>query len=528
MGFVFMYKCAMGTAEESTGCWLRRGSLHRVRDKEAKMKAPMIVVFVALFGLAFAGVEDVMILGKDNFTDTISNSKTVLVKFYAPWCGHCKSMKEDYEKAAEILKDKAVLAEVDATIETDIAEEFEVTGFPTLKLFQDGEMVMDYSGGRDANSMVSFIENSLLPASQDLTEDSIKTAVDDEKALFAFIFPEGSQDLKDAATSSTLENYKKFESIAKKTRGDLGGKATFGSATTTVGKALLEKSKAEPGQVIAKSFGKGDDALWSTLEVNVDLEKKIQLAAVPIFDELSRETAQLYITHPCVILFAEPGNTEHDKYKEVMTAASKQLAGNGKVLFAWIDNKVLGKFREQIGVDKEPGVAIVEFEGLVKYIYDPEDGFTADKVASWVKQYIDGELKPNLKSAPIPESNDEPVKIVVGDSWDDIVINNDKDVLIEQYAPWCGHCKKLEPIYKEVAEKLAGIDTITIAKMDATENDAPAAHAAKGYPTILFFPAGSKDQAIPYQGARTAEDMLKFLQEKATNKFDISDEEKEL
>mmetsp|Transcript_6340 Transcript_6340/g.19164 ORF Transcript_6340/g.19164 Transcript_6340/m.19164 type:complete len:494 (+) Transcript_6340:64-1545(+) len=490
------------------------------------MKAPMILAFVALFGLAFAGVEDVMILGKDNFTDTITKSKTVFVKFYAPWCGHCKSMKEDYEKAAEQLKDKAILAEVDATIETDIAEEYEVTGFPTLKLFQDGEMVMDYSGGRDADSLVSFVETSLLPAVQDLTEDSVKTAIEDEKALYTFILPEGTQDFKDAANSDTMDKYKKFEATAKKTRADLAGKAAFGSASASVAKALLEKSKAEVGQVVMKSFGKGDEALWSTLDVDGDLETKIQLAAVPIFDELSRETAQLYISHPCVVLFAEPGNAEHDKYKEVMTEASKKLAGNGKVLFSWIDNKVLGKFREQVGVDKEPGVAIIEFEGLVKYIYDPEDGFTADKVASWVKQYIAGELKPNLKSAPIPETNDEPVKIVVGDTWEELVMNKDKDVLIEQYAPWCGHCKKLEPIYKELAEKLAGVETLTIAKMDATENDAPSAHAAKGYPTILFFPAGSKDEGIPYQGGRTVDDMLKFLQEKATHKFEVSEEDK--
>lgn len=82
------------------------------------MRVSYVIALLSLMGVAFAGVEDVMILGKDNFTETITGDKPVLVKFYAPWCGHCKSMKEDYEAAAEELKGKAILAEVDATIET--------------------------------------------------------------------------------------------------------------------------------------------------------------------------------------------------------------------------------------------------------------------------------------------------------------------------------------------------------------------------------------------------------------------------
>jgi len=46
-----------------------------------------------------------------------------------------------------------------------------------------------------------------------------------------------------------------------------------------------------------------------------------------------------------------------------------------------------------------------------------------------------------LKSEPIPESNNEPVKVIVGKSYKKEVLDSKKDVLLEFYAPWCGHCK---------------------------------------------------------------------------------------
>jgi len=91
--------------------------------------------------------------------------------------------------------------------------------------------------------------------------------------------------------------------------------------------------------------------------------------------------------------------------------------------------------------------------------------------------------------------------------------------LTPERQPWCGHCKTLAPIYEELAASLADVGTLTIAKMDATKNDAPAPYKARSFPTLHFFPAGAEKQGMSYSGGRTKADFIAFLQEHATHKF---------
>lgn len=103
-----------------------------------------------------------------------------------------------------------------------------------------------------------------------------------------------------------------------------------------------------------------------------------------------------------------------------------------------------------------------------------------------------------MKSEPIPENNNEPVKVAVADNFRDVVTENGKDTLIEFYAPWCGHCKKLAPTYDELAQKLAAED-VAIVKMDATANDVPHPYDVRGFPTLYWAPKDSKDAPVKYE-----------------------------
>ena len=108
------------------------------------------------------------------------------------------------------------------------------------------------------------------------------------------------------------------------------------------------------------------------------------------------------------------------------------------------------------------------------------------------------------------------VLVLTDDNFDD-VINANEFILVEFYAPWCGHCKKLVPTYDELGEKMAD-EEVEIVKMDATANDVPAGFNVRGFPTLFWYPKDTK-KAVSYDGGRELDDFVKYIAEKATDEL---------
>jgi len=178
------------------------------------------------------------------------------------------------------------------------------------------------------------------------------------------------------------------------------------------------------------------------------------------------------------------------------------------------------RLADYIGVTEKdvPTLRIVlPSQNMHKFSFEGE--VTVEAIKNFYDDWNSGRLKPFFKSEPLPEHNNEPVKTIVGKNFDDIVINSEDDVLVEFYAPWCGHCKQLVPIYDSLATKLSNVKGLVIAKMDATANEVQGVEI-KGFPTIKFFAKGRKHSPIDYEGDRTEEGFIDYLKKHSSAKFD--------
>jgi protein disulfide-isomerase-like protein len=101
-----------------------------------------------LFGTVEPGdlTAPVAVATDENFEALLQDSKdkTWILEFYAPWCKHCQQYAPMYEEAAERVPGLR-FAKVDATAHTQVAEDYDVTGYPTLKMVRDG-YVRNYRG----------------------------------------------------------------------------------------------------------------------------------------------------------------------------------------------------------------------------------------------------------------------------------------------------------------------------------------------------------------------------------------------
>eukprot|EP01061_Rhynchopus_euleeides_P027962 TRINITY_DN454_c0_g1_i1.p1 TRINITY_DN454_c0_g1~~TRINITY_DN454_c0_g1_i1.p1 ORF type:complete len:479 (+),score=246.86 TRINITY_DN454_c0_g1_i1:76-1512(+) len=472
------------------------------------MKA-VLALAASCLALSVARAEDeaVVVATDANWADVVEKEELVLVEFYAPWCGHCKSLAPKYEEAAKILKEldkPIVLAKVDATEEKKVAGAAGVSGYPTMKIYRNGEM-SDYDGGREADDIVKYMKEQTGPASTELTTSKdLKATINkktlDHVAVIGYF------------SSATSVDYKIFMQVANKYR----GKFAFYHVQS---QSVLENigyygSTSAVGMYRPWAGGKQFKKMYAGAIYKQALTDFVVEQAFPAVGYIAEDQME-FITQknkPIVKVFVST-----EKREELEKGIVKELTPiekkHGKKLAFVINDFGSSQFGFS-DAELETGKAIVVDDPKKKFVYDDSQG----TVAEWVEKYLKKQATPWVKSeAPVPRVQPGEVQVVVGKTFDEIVMDKTKDVFIEFYAPWCGHCKQLEPKYNELAKELAGQKNIIIAKLDATANDVQyKAYQAQGFPTMKFATTNSKETPLEYDGGRDVADMLKWIKEKAT------------
>merc|ERR1711992_274934 len=173
---------------------------------------------------------------------------------------------------------------------------------------------------------------------------------------------------------------------------------------------------------------------------------------------------------------------------------------------------------EYVAGDKPPVVAAKDASGLKYRMPEVSDAKEfMPSLKEFLTQMQAGSLEPYLKSEAVPDNSANAVKVAVAKNFDELVTKSEKDVLVEFYAPWCGHCKKLTPIYDELGEKMADED-VEIVKMDATANDVPPAYDVRGFPTLYWLPKNTK-KPVACNGGRVLTDFVEYIAENASDEL---------
>ncbi|KAK1151537.1 protein disulfide-isomerase A3-like [Acipenser oxyrinchus oxyrinchus] len=471
-------------------------------------------VAVLALGAVLGAASDVLELGDSDFDSTASQHGTMLVEFFAPWCGHCQKLAPEYEAAATRLRGVVALAKVDCTANSETCARFGVNGYPTLKIFRNGDDSSAYDGPRSADGIVSHMKQQAGPSSVEL-----KTVEDLDRLIHSF--DASVVGFFSDAGSAQLAEFLKAAAV-------LRDSYRFAHTSTP---ELLHRNQIQGEAVVLfrpphlNSKFEDSSVRYTEAISTRSLRRFIKENIFGMCPHLTNENKEQLMGRDLLTVFFDVDylrNPKGSNYwrNRVMKVASRFVSEGLSLSYAIADRSDFSYELSEFGlgaVEGELPVVTLRTAGGEKYAMQEE--FTRDGKAleRFLEDYFARKLKRYMKSEPVPENNDGPVKVVVAETFDEIVHDDSKDVLIEFYAPWCGHCKNLEPKYHELGEKLANDPNIVIAKMDATANDVPPNYDVQGFPVLYFVPKGSKESPKRYEGGREVSDFISYLKREATS-----------
>jgi protein disulfide-isomerase A1 len=446
------------------------------------------ILFMAL--LSIITLSKVIELTDSNFDSAIRSYEYLLIEFYAPWCGHCKALAPEYEKAAEFLSklDKPLyLAKVDCDANRSLTDRFAIEGFPALKLYKKGEYI-DYNAGRKAEDIIAWYTKKAGPLSKELSTVNEAEQLSQKTNCLVVFF----------GNDNTLIDI--FKKVADKFE-------TFSFAHCST-----EECQSQDKIVIYKKHDEGKVSLNESFTED-SLREFIQANVYPLVSEASDDVLTYIFENNKKVFFyfKEEGD---NSFVDVIRSIAPAYKGIIYFITATKGEELTQHLTEyySISEDKFPIIRITDVISDEKVIhYSHSGGFSFESVKNTIDDFLAGKLNPHIKSEPIPKVQRGVYKIVAN-TYHDLIINSDKNVLLKFYAPWCQHCEEIAPEYEKVFHAFSDVQNLLVAEIDATANDL--AVEIEGYPTIKLYLAADKANPIDYQGERNFNGIREFLNQR--------------
>ncbi|CRG94924.1 protein disulfide isomerase, putative [Plasmodium gallinaceum] len=492
-------------------------------------------------------------LDMDNFDEIINDEEnfTFLV-VYTHWCHWSNLLLEDLEKISKLLKyvNNIRIAKINAAVNTSIIEKLNIYGYPSLFLIKRNN-INRYNDMRNVRGIVLWIYEHL---------DESVFEIDSKEKLNAFLeLDEYNNSILFFVSRNKKEDkimielvklciligytfcfYMKQENIID-----------YFENTIMLEKYHFDNKKSQNKDIYTVLFKNNDfdeyfyfldeelnilyDSDYSKEEKIEELKKCISEKIEPLVIKFSEYYYSLLFSQNKVTLFILYNDINQLNKLDIIKSAKKYK----NIMFSISGNKEVFEKRllTELLIDdlKKPVMRIIEFKRsiLIPYKYKPiNDDIEINEKN--IEEFIEGYIKDKKyfyrkSERPLPdEFNNGYVKIIVADTYDDYIFKNDKNVLVLYYAPWCGHCYKFEPIYREVGRRLKLYsskfkdyeDDIIISKIDAVNNEIYNI-AIDAYPTIYLYVKSNKNKPIKYLGARSVQSIVTWICEITNTNLDI-------
>lgn len=475
----------------------------------------------------------VHILDETNFSAGIRKYRYTFVKFYAPWCNACKHIAPEWEKMARMASTFDVpVVKVDVSTEAgeDLAHKHGVRSTPTLMLFKgDTAIKAKYTGHRDMTSMSDWlgykVEGETVASPEPSEEGVKKDWAPNHRLKLLGLQKEGSSDPNFEALIEALA----FSLNPNGVGADLPV-ALLSLPTAEMDKLGISCEKF-PCVVLLREY----EFEANKVVVYVEKDPKLKMSTrfksfmdwleplkFPLLIPAAEETEYLFLKDHA----AQPGNAiavyfgnSADAARDIHKLAVEFTPSVQNL--KWV-HSVADEFGK--GLSSMVGVDVGDFPEFVLWQFGKEDGddriyrfskqsgndgddFPDEGVEEKIRSFVQGWQSKSLVAER------DPVLEVTSKTFEQEVIKSSSDVLVEFYAPWCGHCKALAPEYKQVARHYAKDEQVKIAKVDATVHSHSSAKV-KSFPTLVFYPASEKSKPITleFEGSRDKHSIVELVE----------------
>jgi len=475
------------------------------------LKALLFVFFIySIHGhfLDFKFEKDVMVLKEDNFVRALNAFPYVVVHFYNPESPTYKKDAAQFSKAAKELNDvypglKISKMDTNVTAHKKKADMYHVTEESNVRLFvKNGYEPIVYKGGQTSEELVQWIKQYL--------EESIKRVNSLEATLEMISNTKNVILYLGSYQSSSFTTFVGAMTVFK-----TEDPAFIWSDDNTI-RGHFEVAEGQDTVLVIRN--KDEERSVSNNPANTtELITFIQTRKFPttmMYDKDARKRIQVE-GNDAIVLFKRKDD-EGEKAEKVFKALAEEF--RDKIAFMIVEagenqgRLAAGGF--ELEETDYPRVGIIKAsDKMKKYLMDRE--ITTRDLRIFLHNFFEGNLRQFCKSEPIPKNAyDENIRVLVARNFNRVVMDETKDVLVELYAATCPFCKAFAPTYKALSNKLANVENLVIAKIDAIFNEFEDVDLT-GIPVLYFYPRGGKDKPLK-PSERSVGSLIEFLKKHGT------------